>query len=282
VTVPRRRLAMAGAMLILLLAVLGLAVNVALHRRAEEGSGLNVRGYRGPVLKQKGPREIRVAVLGGSVPFGSAFKRSLPLYLEQDLNNPRLRGDAHYEGAAPMIVADLTSPCDGVGTLIATMRDYATLNADIFCLYVGHEDRCVLGPAQSWRGQSWIFRTVGYWWPVHVADGGAHPLAPAPAPAAYLHDLDAAIEHALRAGRSVLVVTHPFLTPEEAGLQDRVGPALRARFRASSRFSYVDLRTGIDTDPAFVARDGVHLTPDGNALIAENVAQAVFHLVKGL
>jgi hypothetical protein len=46
------------------------AVDLYLHHRASRSAGLNLWGYRGPVVGRKQPGETRIAVLGGSTAFG--------------------------------------------------------------------------------------------------------------------------------------------------------------------------------------------------------------------
>jgi hypothetical protein len=47
-----------------------LGLDMFAHRRVEQLGGVNTWGYRGPVMHQKRPDEIRVAVVGGDLAFG--------------------------------------------------------------------------------------------------------------------------------------------------------------------------------------------------------------------
>lgn len=57
-------IAIAGSFLALL------AADLYIHRKCEQSAGMNIWGYRGPVLGRKQPNEIRVAALGGSTALG--------------------------------------------------------------------------------------------------------------------------------------------------------------------------------------------------------------------
>ena len=45
-------------------------VDMAAHRKVERLGGVNIWGYRGPVMRQPLPNEIRIAVAGGDFAFG--------------------------------------------------------------------------------------------------------------------------------------------------------------------------------------------------------------------
>jgi hypothetical protein len=259
------------------------AADIFAHRRGESGAGVNIWGYRGPVTRQKAPDEIRVAVLGGSTVFGRELPGSMPAYLEDYLNNARLRGDASFQSTSPITVVNLATPYDHVGAFEGTLDDYAWLRDDVVCLYIGHDDSAPSREAarSGWRRQSAIFRAYGYL-----------PILPslvARRPAAavvheddddYLAALDRSIVHALANGRRVIVVTHPFLTPEENRRQDVVAARLRDRFHGDHRGRYVDLRRTVTLDNPKLVEDGIQPTPLGNSIIAESLSQSVFRLLE--
>ena len=47
-----------------------LALDVKAHSRVERLGGVNMWGYRGPVMRRKEAREIRIATAGGDLAFG--------------------------------------------------------------------------------------------------------------------------------------------------------------------------------------------------------------------
>ncbi len=259
------------------------AADIFAHRRGESGAGVNIWGYRGPVTRQKAPDEIRLVVLGGSTAFGRELTGSMPAYLEDYLNNARLRGDASFQSTSPITVVNLATPYDHVGAFEGTLDDYAWLRDDVVCLYIGHDDSAPSREAAraGWRRQSAIFRAFGYL-----------PILPslvAGRPAAavvheddddYLAALDRSIVHALANGRRVIVVTHPFITPEENRRQDVVAARLRDRFHGDQRGRYLDLRRTVSLDDPTLVEDGILPTPLGNSVIAESLSQSVFRLLE--
>jgi hypothetical protein len=146
-----------------------LALDVYLHSRTQNLAGVNVWGYRGPVIGKKKPGEVRIAVLGGSTAFGYGlpFNESWPYYLEQTVN-------AERAGHPPVTVVNLGVPADSARAFVATLNDYNYLNFDIVCFYEGYNDldqdafgfKAITNPDVPhyllWRHQSPIFRWTGY------------------------------------------------------------------------------------------------------------------------
>lgn len=260
------------------------AVDIFVHRRQESGAGVNIWGYRGPVLRQKARDETRIVVLGGRTAFGRELTGSMPLYLQDYLNNERLRSDASFHSPAPIVVVNLASPYDRAAAFEGTLEDYAWLEDDVVCLYIGHDDPApsVEAATSGWRRQSAVFRAFGYL-------PALPSLVRQPSAAATdVHDsvdhqraaLDRAIARALAGGRRVIVATHPFLTADEGWRQDVLAERLRDRFDHDPRGSYLDLRRSVASNDPNLAGDGIHPTPLGNAVIAESLSQSVFRLLE--
>jgi len=136
------------------------ALDLYVHKRAERSAGLNIWGYRGPVLSRKHPGEIRVVVLGGSTVFGygRTWQEAFPPQLEQRLNQAA-------KGPATFTVANLGYNSEGAYAFRFTLEDFAYLEPDVVCLYEGYND--LMGdpnggnPAVH-RHRSPLFRAVGY------------------------------------------------------------------------------------------------------------------------
>ena len=280
----RVKVAGIASFLALALALL-VAADIFVHRRQESGAGVNIWGYRGPVVRQKAREEIRITVLGGSTAFGRELTGSMAAYLQDDLNNERLRGDASFHSTAPIAVVNLASPYDRVAAFEGTLDDYAWLHDDVVCLYIGHDDPApsVEATRSGWRRQSAIFRSFGYLpaltplvWPLSAARVDVRERDDG-----YLAALDRAIAHALAGGRRLIVATHPFITPDEGRRQDLVAARLRDRFERDRRGSYVDLRRTVDSNDRTLVEDGIQPTPLGNSVIAESLSQSVFRLLEG-
>jgi hypothetical protein len=171
---PTRRRILVFATAIFIVAAIGtaalLALDVYLHHRVQYDAGVNVWGYRGPVIGKKKAGERRIVVIGGSTAFGYGLRwnESFPYYLEQKLNARQ------YGTADPVSVVNLGIPTDSARTFVATLDDYAYLDYDIAVFYEGYNDlgldvnppKNMTNPAVShylaWRHQSPIFRWTGY------------------------------------------------------------------------------------------------------------------------
>ncbi len=157
----RRKLAFASiAITLTLITSVGLLLvaDLLLHRRAERSAGLNRWGYRGPVAGNKQPRELRVAMLGGSTVFGYGlfWDQAIPALLEREL--------AQRDPSRPVSVVNLGYNNEGAFALRPTLEDFAYLDPDVVCLYVGYNDWWGdEGPNTAvYRHESPVFRATGY------------------------------------------------------------------------------------------------------------------------
>ena len=134
-----------------------LVVDVYLHYRHEMNAGLNVWGYRGPVLDGKGDDERRIAVVGGSTAFGYgvSWPDAIPALLEQKLNDVERSGMTYT-------AANLAYNNEGAYSFKYTLRDYAYLDYDLAILYTGYNDLSNDGNRQVYRHESPIFTLTGY------------------------------------------------------------------------------------------------------------------------
>lgn len=135
-----------------------LGADVYLHAKFAKDAGLNVWGYRGPVLGHKRPGERRVVVLGGSTAFGYGvtLDKAIPAVLERFLNERR-----RETSGGPVTVVNLGYNNEGAYAFLPTLRDYAYLDYDVVVLYSGYND---LGGhnMQVFRHQSPVFKLTGY------------------------------------------------------------------------------------------------------------------------
>jgi len=150
----------AAAMLLSLTACLLLIVgaDLYLHQRAERSAGLNLWGYRGPLLGRKAPREVRLAFLGGSTMFGYgvSWDQAIPALVEHELN----------AAVAPVRSANLALNNEGAYSFLYTLQDYDYLEPDIVVLYEGYND--LMGDEDGGnvsllRHESGVFRLTGYY-----------------------------------------------------------------------------------------------------------------------
>jgi hypothetical protein len=166
---PRRFAYIAAAFVVVAAAMTSVvvALDVYLHHRVQYDAGVNVWGYRGPVVGRKQADEIRIVVLGGSTAFGYGvpWNEAFPYYLEQMLNA--------RTGRSTYRVVNLGAPSQGALGFHVDLTDYAYLQYDAAIFYEGYNDlgRTDLPNAVPprdapndllWRRQSPIFRATGY------------------------------------------------------------------------------------------------------------------------
>jgi lysophospholipase L1-like esterase len=95
----------------------------------------------------------------------------------------------------------------------------------------------------------------------------------------YCDAVRAGIEAALARGARVLVVTQPYVSDTHVEQQRQLVAMLRARYASEPRVGYLDLGWAIDLRDRALAFDGMHLTPRGNAVIADRLAPPVAALL---
>ena len=153
--------AMAAAMAVLIMCVALLGIDIYLHSRFQKSAGVNIWGYRGPVVARKQPGELRVAFLGGSTAFGYgvSWGEAIPAQLEKGLNAQRA------QGAPRATVLNLAYNNEGAYSFRFTLEDYQYLKYDIACLYEGYND--MMGDSDNpntsvFRRDSPVFKLTGY------------------------------------------------------------------------------------------------------------------------
>jgi hypothetical protein len=146
--------AMAVVMTLVLTTAVVIAGDVYLHYKYADSYGLNIWGYRGPVIGDKQPNERRLVVLGESTAFGYGvpWNEAIPVYLEAALRSG---------SPAPVSVVNLAYNNEGAHSYKFTLRDYEYLDYDAVIFYSGYNN--LGGPNTSvFRHTSAIFRTTGY------------------------------------------------------------------------------------------------------------------------
>ena len=138
---------------------LALGVDIYLHRKFEKAAGLNIWGYRGPVVGSKQPGEIRVAVLGGSTAlgYGLTWSEAFPHLLEIALNATEAGSHRRF------VVVNLGFNSHGAYSFHYTLADYQYLDYDIVCLYEGYNDLGGGATLRVGRHDSTVFRMTGYY-----------------------------------------------------------------------------------------------------------------------
>ncbi len=153
-----RRLAWILGIQMVVLAALGvIALDLYAHKHLENVGGVNMWGYRGPVAHAKRPREVRIAVVGGTRAFGwgltasgttaSSMNTRMMLVIDRPGTEP-----------PPLVILNLGRPGDRVADYPATIAHYAPLQVDFICLY----DDLGAGDVRPNWIDSGVFALTGY------------------------------------------------------------------------------------------------------------------------
>jgi hypothetical protein len=145
-------------LIILLLAVV---VDQVAHTRVERLGGVNIWGYRGPVLHQKQANEIRVAVIGGDLAFGWGVAASETLAPSvRDLVSLAIAGGPRRD----RVVTAVTLGALGLAPseYASWIEHFASLRPDVLCV-VADPSRHVLADSPFLPDRrSVVFRAFGY------------------------------------------------------------------------------------------------------------------------
>ncbi len=322
----------AASLLFCLLCLLG--IDLFLHWHFRNSTGINIRGYRGPVVGSKLSGEFRVIVLGGSTVFGFRVKpwESFPAQLEEKLNKryfPRR-----------FRVVNLGWSNDGAYSFQWTLRDYDTLDYDLAIFYEGYND---LSPNTFvFRNTSPVFKLTGYFplLPIylreqasflrgaenlsasrqgHTVFGSAFamqttrealemasrvsdslenqlgklskhpdwsPQAATPSACkepwvAYCRSMETAVRVVLDSHRKAMVVVQPFFSDKHFEQQQALAGVLLADFPSQPGLFYVNLGNAIDLKDRRLCADGLHLSVEGNGVIAEQLVNPVLASAQG-
>ena len=147
--------------LLALACLLTLALDMRAHNRVERLGGVNIWGYRGPVMQQKAANEIRIATVGGDLAFGWGVAASETLVygvrqlvaLALDVRGGQLRRftavDLGAVGLEPAGYADW-------------IRHFAYLRPDVICIVPDARGHRTAGVSIQPDRHSAIFREFGY------------------------------------------------------------------------------------------------------------------------
>jgi hypothetical protein len=152
-----------AALLVESIVIAGLLTIVAdqvAHTRVERLGGVNVWGYRGPVLTQKRPRELRLAVVGGDLAFGWGLAASQALA-------QAVRDEVAFTVDSPRgtrVVRAVTLGAIGLprADYASWIRRYASLQPDVLLIVVDPKSHALAAPGYLPARRSVAFRRFGY------------------------------------------------------------------------------------------------------------------------
>jgi lysophospholipase L1-like esterase len=159
-------------------------------------------------------------------------------------------------------------------------------------LDAAYEGRTVFQPGLARRGAAAVLETgvavsnalndqLARFASMPQTGAGAGPVAGHPCGprwAFYCASVHEAVVWALAHGKKVLVATQPYLRDEHRQQQAELRVML-SEFAGNPNVAYADLGTAIDVSNRAIAYDGMHLTGEGNSVIAERMAAHVAALL---
>jgi hypothetical protein len=287
--------------MVILGALLTVAADQIAHTHVEKLGGVNIWGYRGSVLHQKQPNEVRLTVTGGDLAFGWGVAASETLAPSvRDLVRVRL----DVPGRDSRLVTGVTTAARGLAPAgyASWIDHYAYLRPDVICLVPDPIGYVSGGPTFLPDRRSIVFTTFGYSpiLPLVLQEKGtfAHSATlrlagrlldrtdallgdrthPAGAAVANLEDYTIAIDAAVRAGlRSATAGVVVVLAP--ASDHRAVTERLASTF-VGERVRVVDLGADPRMLDAGLRLDGFNFSTGGHAVAAQSVAPAVRELVE--
>jgi len=285
------------------LIALTVVADMTAHRHTQLLGGVNIWGYRGPVMTRKAINELRIATVGGDLAFGwgvaagetstAALRQAVSFALDRPGAPNRIFSAVNLGamGLSPARYGD-------------RLRQFAYLNPDVVC---------VLFDPPGPRGRAWmpsdesaVTAATGYvpLLPLVLAEKRRSRVVVVAATAftnadrrlfSALHGTDtrdtsgedperygsAAAETtsaSLNAGARVVVVLPPNRRDHDRAYHGAVANALRPLL-GSARVALVDLGAQTELFDEWLLLDGVNLSAAGHARMAARIAPTVLQLV---
>ena len=279
------------------------ALDMRAHARVENLGGVNIWGYRGPVVRTKRADEVRLLVGGGDLAFGwgVAPTETLAPYLRR-----LVALDVETAGAG-RIVTGTTAGALGLmpAEYARWLERFSFLHADVLCLVLDPPDRTPKRNDFLPDRGSLVFRRFGYSpiLPLVLEEKGerigsrtvqvagsalaaiddltADRSVPAPPAtgAVYLNAIGDAARAGLRLAPAGVVVVVP-APLGDAPDYSAVAAQLAARFEGERRVRVVDLGRDRRLRAASLRLDGFNFAAAGHSAVAEVVSPAVVDLIR--
>ena len=275
------------------------------HRHTELLGGVNIWGYRGPVMTRKAINELRIATVGGDLAFGwgVAASETSTAALRQAVSFALDRPGAPNRIFSAVNLGAMGLSPDGYAE---KLRRFAYLMPDVVCVLFDSP-----GPRRRpWMpsDDSAVTAATGYVPLLPLVVEEKHRVRPVVAVAAAFtrvdrqlfrllyrqrdereapqERIDASGSAAARAASAalddhaaVVVVLPPDRQEADARFQRAVADALQPMF-ASGRVALVDLGAESDLFDPSVLLDGVNLSAAGHSRLAERIAPAVLKFLQ--
>ncbi len=130
-----------------------------LHRKFDKIAGLNYKGYRGEIRKEKASDELRIAMFGGSPlwGYGVYYWEAIPHVLEKKLQH-------HVDSLGlnrRITVFNLGYNNEGIYAIYNNMQDFRFLDYDIAIIFTGYDDLGI-GNTTNFRRENLFFKYFKY------------------------------------------------------------------------------------------------------------------------
>lgn len=143
--------------LVILLALVTIAADLAAHKRVETLGGVNIWGYRGPVAHQRQPNELRLVFVGGTRAFGWGEPASGTTVAAVRFELTRVL-DRPGRAVQPIVAINLGQLGASPQTYVSTLDHFSYLKPD----YIGIlDDLGDPGPNRPFD-RSGVFVLTGY------------------------------------------------------------------------------------------------------------------------
>ena len=146
---------------IVIAALLLIVADQIAHTRVERLGGVNVWGYRGPVLHQKKPNEIRIAVVGGDLAFGwgVAASETLAPTLRDDVSMAVMSSRRRDSNVTALMLGALGL---GPSEYARWIDHHASLRPDVICIVADPSSHPLADSPFVPARRSAAFRAFGY------------------------------------------------------------------------------------------------------------------------
>jgi hypothetical protein len=96
----------------------------------------------------------------------------------------------------------------------------------------------------------------------------------------YCRSIRDAADVAIAAGKQVFIVTEPYKTDQHRSQQEALRSMVQRRFGTNPLVHLIDMGPSVDLTDRRLCYDGLHLTPSGNAQVAERLADELQRVVE--
>jgi hypothetical protein len=293
---------------VILGALLTISADLYAHKRVERLGGVNVWGYRGPVLPRKAGREIRVAVAGGDLAFGwgVAASETLAYSVRQLVGIETEKPGSQLGRTVGVNLGGMGLAPPGYA---AALAHFSYLQLDVVCLVADPRSH-VPGPSELPDRRSAAFAAFGYapilplvlrekasligtpalsalgsgaeaadhlvgrWLRLSTDD----PVRAMLDPVAYVDALESAIRTALNTNASVVLVLPLDASDQDRADHERIWARVSADFDAR-RVRIVDLGDEADMYEPDLRLNPFDFSVGGHRRASEHVAPAVLTLI---